>query len=81
MKASLLKDQEIQSINEHLTDWNLSNKKLVRQFTFSNFIEAFAFMTKVAIISEGMNHHPELSNVYSKLSLKVIILPNNSIAY
>jgi 4a-hydroxytetrahydrobiopterin dehydratase len=44
---------------------------LVKEFTFKNFIEAFSFMTKVALIAEKMNHHPNWSNVYSKV---VIIL-------
>ena len=44
---------------------------LVKEFTFKNFIEAFSFMTRVALIAEKMNHHPNWSNVYSKV---VIIL-------
>ena len=38
---------------------------------FANFIEAFAFMTKVAIIAEGMNHHPEWSNVYAQVKIQL----------
>jgi 4a-hydroxytetrahydrobiopterin dehydratase len=37
---------------------------IMKQFVFKNFIEAFGWMTRAAIISESMNHHPEWSNVY-----------------
>ena len=37
---------------------------IMKQFVFKNFVEAFGWMTKAAIIAEGMNHHPEWSNVY-----------------
>jgi 4a-hydroxytetrahydrobiopterin dehydratase len=40
-----------------------------RQFKFRNFSEAFAFMTRVALLAEAANHHPEWSNVYNKVSL------------
>ena len=37
---------------------------IMKQFVFKNFIEAFGWMTRAAIIAESMNHHPEWSNVY-----------------
>lgn len=42
---------------------------LRRELTFSDFVEAFGFMTRVAIRAEKMNHHPEWSNVYNKVSI------------
>ncbi len=50
-----------------LTEWKVVNGKLNRAFKFNNFIDAFAFMTKVAIVAEKMNHHPELFNVYNRV--------------
>ncbi|MGB0929677.1 MAG: 4a-hydroxytetrahydrobiopterin dehydratase [Chitinophagales bacterium] len=44
--------------------WKEQNNKLVREFQFDNFITAFAFLTKVAILAEKQNHHPEIYNVY-----------------
>ena len=44
--------------------WTLEENELVREFRFSDFKEAFAFMTKVAKVAEEMNHHPNWSNVY-----------------
>jgi 4a-hydroxytetrahydrobiopterin dehydratase len=44
--------------------WSLAEGKLHRELTFPNFIEAFGFMTRVALIAQSMDHHPEWSNVY-----------------
>ncbi len=51
--------------------WYEEDNKLVKVFTFKNFTEAFGFMTKVAIEAEKMNHHPEWSNVYNKVTVKL----------
>jgi 4a-hydroxytetrahydrobiopterin dehydratase len=50
-----------------LTDWKVINGKLNRIFEFKDFVDAFAFMTKVAIVAEKMDHHPELFNVYNRV--------------
>ncbi|MHB1677605.1 MAG: 4a-hydroxytetrahydrobiopterin dehydratase [Sulfuriferula sp.] len=47
-----------------LPNWTVENGKLHRQFSFRNFVEAFGFMSQVALIAERMNHHPEWCNVY-----------------
>ncbi|MCS5590104.1 MAG: 4a-hydroxytetrahydrobiopterin dehydratase [Candidatus Thioglobus sp.] len=49
---------------EQLKDWIIINEKLHRVFVLDDFIQAFGFMTQVAIVAEKMNHHPEWSNVY-----------------
>lgn len=51
--------------------WKEEDNKLKRTFEFSNFIEAFGFMSKVAIIAEKMNHHPNWSNVYNKVVIEL----------
>lgn len=51
--------------------WKEENNKLVKTFTFKDFIEAFGFMTKVAITAEKMNHHPNWSNVYNRVSFEL----------
>lgn len=50
---------------------NKQENVLEKTFTFSNFIEAFAFMTKVALLAEKANHHPEWTNVYNKVVIKL----------
>ncbi len=49
--------------------WTEENNQLNKNYVFKNFSEAFAFMTRVALIAEKMNHHPEWSNVYNKVSI------------
>jgi 4a-hydroxytetrahydrobiopterin dehydratase len=44
---------------------------LYKEFIFKNFIEAFSFMTKVAFVAEKMNHHPNWTNVYNKVVIKL----------
>lgn len=51
--------------------WKEQNNQLVRNFEFKDFSEAFAFMTRVAILAEKHNHHPEWSNVYNKLEIRL----------
>ena len=52
-----------------LPDWGLDKHKLFRHFVFENFIDAFGFMTQVALLAETMNHHPEWSNVYNRVEI------------
>ncbi len=49
--------------------WKEENNQLKRSFEFANFIEAFGFMTKIALIAEKMDHHPNWSNVYNKVDI------------
>ncbi len=51
--------------------WQEQNNKLVKEFEFKDFKEAFAFMTKVAAIAEELKHHPEWSNTYNKVTIKL----------
>ena len=49
--------------------WKEENNKLYKKFTFKNFSEAFAFMTRVAIEAEKMDHHPLWTNVYNEVEI------------
>jgi 4a-hydroxytetrahydrobiopterin dehydratase len=51
--------------------WQEKNNTLYRQFTFKDFSEAFAFMTRVALLAERMNHHPNWSNVWNKVEISL----------
>ena len=49
--------------------WKEENNQLTRKFTFGDFQEAFAFMTRVAFLAEAHNHHPDWSNVYNQVEI------------
>lgn len=51
--------------------WKEENNQLHRSFEFMDFVEAFTFMTQVAFVAEKMNHHPNWSNVYNKVEIKL----------
>ena len=51
--------------------WTEENNELVKKFKFSDFSEAFGFMTKVAILAEKQNHHPWWSNVYNEVEIRL----------
>lgn len=51
--------------------WQEKNKTLYRKFQFKNFSEAFAFMTRVAMEAERMNHHPNWSNVWNTVEISL----------
>ena len=54
------------------TGWSIVDGKLHREFAFKDFIEAFAFMTKVAFAAEKLNHHPDWSNSWNKVTIDVV---------
>jgi 4a-hydroxytetrahydrobiopterin dehydratase len=51
--------------------WKEENNQLIAQFEFADFKQAFAFMTQVALVAERMNHHPEWTNVYNKVEIRL----------
>ena len=68
----ILSNKQLNECLEELNDWSIVDEKLSKSFKFSNFIQAFGFMTQVAITSEAMDHHPEWSNVYNKVEINLI---------
>ncbi|MBD3747957.1 MAG: 4a-hydroxytetrahydrobiopterin dehydratase [Sphingobacteriales bacterium] len=54
-----------------MMSWTEKNHELVKEFVFDDFIQAWAFMSKVAIVAEKMNHHPNWTNVYHKVSIRL----------
>ena len=71
MKRELLNKTEITDLVQLLPKWKVKDNKLHRNFRFQDFVEAFGFMTQVGLIAESLNHHPEWSNVYSKVSIQL----------
>jgi 4a-hydroxytetrahydrobiopterin dehydratase len=51
--------------------WSTKDNKLIKDFVFADFTEAFGFLTRVAIVAEKQNHHPEIYNVYNKVTISL----------
>ena len=70
-KYRKLSGNELDEIVKSMSGWEIKEGKLQKVFKFSNFVEAFGFMTKIALEAEKINHHPEWTNVYNTVSLKL----------
>jgi len=70
MIKKLDRDQRA-ALAQTLPDWRLAADRdaLVRSFKFTDFVEAFGFMTRVALLAEKADHHPEWSNVYNRVEI------------
>jgi 4a-hydroxytetrahydrobiopterin dehydratase len=69
VRPTALSSRDLESWLESRPGWNLEHDKLHRIFEFENFVEAFGFMSQIAILAEKMDHHPEWSNVYSRVEV------------
>ena len=67
MPAKKLSDGEVQERLKTAKGWSLVNGKLHREFQCKDFAAAFGNMTRVALVAESMNHHPEWFNVWNKV--------------
>ena len=71
MKPYLLTNEELQELVAKIPGWVIMSNHIEREFNFKNFVEAFSFMTKIALICEKHGHHPNWENVYSKVIIKL----------
>lgn len=69
MSVPVLSSGELNTALNQLPGWSVENGKLHRQFQFSSFVEAFGFMSSVALVAEAMGHHPEWFNVYNRVTI------------
>ena len=71
MDDKLLSQEQIDELLAEFPQWQRDNGRLRRSYEFANFVEAFAFMTKVALVSEKLFHHPEWNNVYNRVNVAI----------
>ncbi len=64
-----LDESEARQALTDMAGWSVKDGKLHRDYTFKDFVTAFGWMTSAAMVAEKMNHHPEWSNVYSKVTV------------
>ena len=66
-----LSEDVIKERLRELPGWSLQDDKLTREFHFANFVDAFGFMTRTAMVAEKSDHHPEWFNVYNKVRVQL----------
>ena len=71
-QISALSQSKVQEEVAQLPNWQVKGGKLHAEFRFEDFIEAFAFMTKVALAAESAQHHPEWHNVYNRVTIDLV---------
>lgn len=71
MPDALLTADEIQSAVDRLDGWELDDDRLRRTFEFGDFVEAFGFMTRVALVAEKLFHHPDWSNSWNRVEITI----------
>ena len=64
-----LSEAEITARLAEISGWELIGGKLQKTFILGTFVQAFGFMSSVALLAEAMNHHPEWSNVYNRVTI------------
>lgn len=67
-----LDDAALEAALQGLTGWVVRDGKLHRVLNFADFVEAFGFMSQVALVAERMNHHPEWCNVYKTVAISLM---------
>ena len=74
-----LDDSVIKEVLDKLPGWQIEDGMLSKDFEFKNFVEAFGFMSKVALIAEKMNHHPSWFNSYKTVKISLYTHSENAI--
>jgi 4a-hydroxytetrahydrobiopterin dehydratase len=69
--ADRLDDAAIDTALAELDGWTRDGDAIVAEYRFADFAEAFAFLARMAVVSERMNHHPEWTNVWNRVSVRM----------
>lgn len=70
--ADKLSAKDVERRLQELPGWSLADGKLAREFKFPDFARAFGFMASAAIEADKLDHHPEWSNVYNKVTVQLV---------
>ena len=63
-----LSEAEVRARLPEIPGWELAEGTLHKTFRFASFVQAFGFMSSVALVAEAMNHHPDWTNVYNRVT-------------
>ena len=69
--VSLIEKKQLDYFIKKNPSWIIDNKTIKKEFTFNNFVDAFGFITKVALLSEKVDHHPNWQNTYNKVNIEL----------
>ena len=72
MPARKLGDDEVNKLLSRMPGWRLQSGKLHKQYECKDFNAAFGNVTRVALVAEAMNHHPEWSNVWNRVTFDLV---------
>ncbi len=72
MAVEKMSNDQIEKHLQEVPNWQVKDGKLHRDFKFQDFVEAFGFISRVAVHAEKMDHHPELFNVYNNVSIDLM---------
>lgn len=70
LENEVLEDDEIEEALEDLDDWLRDGAAIKKTFTFGSFLEAIAFVNRVAVVAEKMNHHPDFDINFKRVVLR-----------
>ena len=76
---SLLTTEILDEALAHVPGWVYTDNCIAKQFVFTDFMEAMSVINKIAAVAEEMNHHPEWSNVYNKLTIRLSTHDSNGV--
>jgi 4a-hydroxytetrahydrobiopterin dehydratase len=72
--------EDLENEIKDLKEWKKIEKKLEKNFKFIDFVEAFGFVTKIALIAEKMNHHPDIKITYNSVEIELTTHDINGIS-
>jgi 4a-hydroxytetrahydrobiopterin dehydratase len=67
----LSKEEVVRYLDLHLKNWTFNQSAIQRKFEFHSFVDAFSFMTGIALVIEKTDHHPDWSNSYNKVDISL----------
>lgn len=70
-KTERLDEDRVRARLDEIPGWHLEGGKLRRELVFADFVEAFGFMARTALLAEAAGHHPQWSNVYNRVTVEL----------
>lgn len=67
----IFNEETVSPFLNDLSNWYFKENAIIKDFKFKNFTQALGFIVQVGVVAERMNHHPELFNVYNKVTIRL----------